>query len=52
MILRDSLEKLQNNSTLILSTNRKLYRDEVIAPYKKNINKLAGARILICLSVH
>ena len=50
MILRDSLEKLQNNSTLILSTNRKLYRDEVIAPYKKNINKLAGARILICLS--
>ena len=50
MILRDSLEKLQNSSILILSANKKLYRDEILTLYKKNINRLAGARILICLS--
>ena len=50
MILRDSLKKLPNNSILILSTNKKIYRDEITTHYKKNINRLAGARVLICLS--
>ena len=50
MILRDRLEKLPNNSILIISANKKIYRDEIINHYNKNINKLAGARVLICHS--
>jgi len=50
MILKDRLEKIPNNSTLIISNNKKISREQILNRYKNDLNKISGARILICKS--
>ena len=50
MILKDSLKKIPNNSTLIISNNKKISRDQILNRYKVDLTKISGARILICKS--
>ena len=50
MILKDRLKKIPNNSTLLISNNKKISRDEILNRYKNDLTKISGARILICKS--
>ena len=50
MILKDKLKEIPNNSTLLISNNKKISCDEIINRYKTDLIKISGARILICKS--
>ena len=50
MILKDRLKKIQNNSTLLISNNKKISRDQILNRYNIDLVKISGARILICKS--
>ena len=50
MTLKDRLKKIPNNSTLLISNNKKISRDEILNKYKNDLIKISGARILICKS--
>ena len=51
MILRESIEKVPNNSILVISKNKKVSKEEILNSYDKaKINNLEGSKILICIS--
>ena len=50
MILKDRLKKIENNSTLLISNNKKISRDQILNRYNIDLVKISGARILICKS--
>ena len=50
MIIKDRLKKISNNATLIISNNKKISLNKILNPYKNDLSKISGSRILICKS--
>ena len=40
MILKDRLKKIPNNSTLLISNNNQITRDQILNRYKNDLSKI------------